>query len=199
MRSFSTHPLSTLFHTAAVLAVVLLISAGVRAQETYHPQDEGVFARLSYDTSAVVSEDDAVRHLCVTVLSDGEYRIERTLHTGTERLQGKLTKEQLEQLKTLLDSEKLRAVASNHSGLIRQDSESFAAEIQRGEDGAQRLRWLNADDESPFPASIAKVVDWLKRFEAKDAQAFEYAEYPDVCPASGLRRIQPSVAQNGKP
>ena len=185
--------------TCILAAAMVLISAGVRAQEAYHQQDADVFARLSYDTSAVVSEDDAVRHICVTVLSNGEYRIERMLHTGTERLQGKLTKEQLEQLKTLLDSEKLRAVASNHGGLIRQDSESFAAEIQRGDDGAQRLRWLNADDESPFPASVAKVVNWLKRFEAKDAKAFEYAEYPDVCPASGLRRIQPSVAQNRKP
>jgi hypothetical protein len=186
------------FPTFVFAAAVVLISAGVRAQETYHQQDADIFARLSYDTSAILS-DDAARHICVAVSRDGEYRIERRLFTGTERLQGKLTKEQLEQLKTLLGSEKLRAVSSNHGGLIRQDSENFAAEIQRGEDGAQRLRWLNADDESPFPASVAKVVDWLKSFEPKDAKAFEYAEYPDVCPAIGLRRIQPSMAQNDKP
>jgi len=117
------------FPTFVVVAAVVLISAGVRAQEAYHSHDADLFARLAYDTSAIVSDDAAARHICVAVSRDGGYRIERTLITGTERLQGKLTKEQREQLKTLLDSEKFRAVTSNHGGLIRQDSESFAAEM----------------------------------------------------------------------
>ncbi len=189
MRSFLTF----------VLAAAVLIPAGAWAQEVLLPKDADLFARLSYDTSAMRRDDDAARHICLAVSRDGEYRIERMLRTGTERLQGTLTKEQLEQLKGLLGADQFRALSSNHGGLIRQESESFGAEIQHVEDGAQRLRWLNADGESPFPASVAKVVDWLKHFEAKDAKPFVYAEFPDVCPPGGLRRIQPSVAQNGKP
>lgn len=195
---------SLLAFTLAAIAV--LISTGVSAQEVYHSQDSNLFARFSYDTSAIVA-DDGPRHICVAVSRDGEYRIERTLvpmsgltsGDGPERLQGKLTREQLDQLKALLDSDQFRAASSNHGGLIRQESESFGAEIQRAEDGAQRLRWLNADGENPFPVSVAKVVDWLKHFDAKNATPFTYAEYPDVCPPGGLRRIQPSMAKNGQP
>ncbi len=186
------------FLTFVVVMALVLISAGARAQEVLHPRDADLFARLSYDTSAIVP-DDAARHICVAVSRDGKYRIERTLITGTDRLHGNLTKEQLERLNTLLGSDEFRGLSSNHGGLIRQESGSFGAEIQHAEDGAQRLHWLNADGESPFPASVAKVVEWLKHFEAKDATPFVYTEYPDVCPTGALRRIQPSVTQNGKP
>jgi hypothetical protein len=177
---------------------VLLISVGLWAQEVYHADDTDLLARLSYDHSAIVHGED-VRQVCIAVSRAGEYRIMRSLTTGeTQRLQGKVRQEQLQQLKTLLKSTELKALSANHGGLIRQDSESFAAEIPR-KDGAQRLQWLNADGESPFPAPVAKVVDWLKHFEPKDAKAFDYAEYPDVCPSGGLRLIQPSVAENGRP
>jgi hypothetical protein len=39
----------------------------------------------------------------------------------------------------------------------------------------------------------------VKHFEPQDAQTYDYAEYPDVCPSGGLRLIQPSVARNGRP
>ena len=101
-------------------------------------------------------------------------------------------------------------MSGDHGGLIRQESERFAAEILFGdrgrEDGARkglghepwRLQWLNADGESPFPASASTLVDWLKRFQPKDGKSFEYADYPDVCPG-GLRLLQPAVAQNSHP
>ena len=66
-------------------------------------------------------------------------------------------------------------------------------------EAAWRLKWLNADGESPFPASVSKLVDWLQGFQPKDAKSFEYAEYPEVCPAGGLRLLQPSVAENSHP
>jgi len=129
-----------------------------------------------------------------------------------QRLQGKMPKEQFEQLKTLLGSAEFRALSGNHGGLIRQDAESFAAEIpstpRKHADGfdvrsadlpAQRVQWLNGDGESPFPEPMAKVVDWLKHFEPTDGKAFVYAEYPDVCPSGGLRLLQPSMAENGRP
>jgi len=176
----------------------LLISVGLWAQDAYHANDPDLLARLSYDHSAIVHNED-VRQVCIAVSRDGEYRIMRSLTTGEmQRLQGTVPQEQLQQLKALLKSPEFKALGANHGGLIRQDSESFAAEIPR-KDGAQRLQWLNADGESPFPAPVAKVVDWLKHFEPSNGKAFEYAEYPDVCPSGGLRLIQPSMAENARP
>ncbi len=188
------HPYAKSFLTTAVL----MMSVGLWAQEAYHADDTDLLARLSYDHSAIVHGED-VRQVCIAVSRDGEYRITRSLTTGEmQRMKGKLPQEQLQQLRTLLKSAEFKALPARHGGLIRQDSESFAAEIPR-KDRAQRLQWLNADGESPFPAPVAKVVDWLKHFEPQDAKAFDYAEYPDVCPSGGLRLIQPSVAENGRP
>ncbi len=61
---------------------------------------------------------------------------------------------------------------------------------------ARRLQWLNGDGENPFPAPISKVVEWMKHFEPKNAKEFEYAEFPDVCPSTGVRLVQPAVAEN---
>jgi len=60
----------------------------------------------------------------------------------------------------------------------------------------QRLQWLNADDESPFPATIEKLVSWMKSFQPKDAREFTYAEFPNVCPSIGLSFVEPSIATN---
>jgi hypothetical protein len=187
-----------LYAKSYLAAVVILISVGLWAQEVYHADDADLLARLSYGNSPVVHGED-VRQICIAVSRNGEYRITRSLATGEmQRMKGKVPQEQLQQLRTLLKSAEFKALPASHGGLIRQDSESFAAEIPRT-DGAQRLKWLNADGESPFPAPLAKVVDWLKHFEPKDATPYDYAEYPDVCPSGGLRLIQPSVARNGRP
>lgn len=192
-------PYAKTFLTAAVL----LVSVGLWAQEVYHSLDPDLLARLSYDSSAVV-QGEGVRHICVAVSRDGDYRIVRSPNRGqTQRLQGKMPQEQFQQLETLLESPEFRGLSGNHGGLIRQESESFGAEIPmpgpQREAGAQRLRWLNADGESPFPDSVAKVIHWLKHFEPMDGKPFVYAEYPDVCPSSGLRLLQPSVAANLNP
>jgi hypothetical protein len=184
-------------------ATVLLLSVGSWAQEVYHFNGPDLLARLSYDSSPVVQRD-GVRHVCVAVSHDGDYRIVRSLNSGqAQRLQGKIPQEQFQQLKTLLGSADFRALSGSHGGLIFQESESFAAEIpMRGwqrESATQRLQWLNANGESPFPDSVAKVVDWLKHFEPTDGKLFVYAEYPDVCPSGRLRLLQPSVADNLHP
>ncbi len=199
-------------HRKMLLTVsFLLVPLGMSAQETGH-HDSALLARLSYERSGVVVQADGVRHVCVAVTRDGEYRIVRTGPLGlTDRLHGKMLKEQLQQLTKLLASPEFRAVSGDHSGLIRQDAESFAAEIpgpvrdhadatrQWMERDAWRLQWLNADGESPFPVSVAKVVDWLQQFQPKDGKSFLYAEFPDVCPSSGLRLLQPTVAGNQGP
>ncbi|MFZ0805109.1 MAG: hypothetical protein WAN03_02950 [Candidatus Sulfotelmatobacter sp.] len=136
-----------------------------------------------------------MRHVCVAVSRDGEYRIVRSLDNGqTQRLQGKMPKEDLRQLTKLLGAADFRNLSGDGGGLIRQEAEIFMVEILEPE--AWHLQWLNADGENPFPASVFKLIDWLQRFQPKDGKSFEYAEYPDVCPAGGLRLLQPSVAEN---
>ena len=184
-------------------ASVVLLSVGLWGQQLYQPK---VLARLSYDSSAM-SQGEGVRHVCVAVSADGWYRIVRTVDHGENvRAQGKLPAEQFQQLKKSLDSRGFRKLPQSYGGLILQGAEIFAVELPGAveSDGAdhaltdhtQRLRWLNADGENPFPAAIVPVVNWLKNFEPKDGKAFEYAEFQDVCPSVGLSLVQPSVAGN---
>jgi hypothetical protein len=193
------------------LISLLLIPLGVWAQESNHRTDSDLLARLSYENSSVVWPP-VVRHVCVAVTRDGEYRIVRSLvHGETQRLRGKMPKEQLQQLTELLEAAEFRALSGDHGGLVRRDAEVFGAEIPRPMrehvDGARkwrerdvwRLQWLNADGESPFPGSVGKVVDWLQHFQPKDGKPFLYAEFPDVCPTGGLRLVQPAVAENQHP
>jgi hypothetical protein len=151
-------------------------------------------ARLSYESSPAVQRG-TVRHVCVAVSRDGEYRIVRSLDNGqTEGLYGKMPKEDFRQLTKLLGAADFRNLSGDESGVIRQEAEIFVTEILEPE--TWHLQWLNADGENPFPASISKLINWLQRFQPKDGKSFEYAEYPDVCPAGGLRLLQPPVAEN---
>jgi hypothetical protein len=200
-------------HTKILLTVsFLLISLGIWAQESDHANDSDLLARLSYANSAVV-QSRGVQHVCVAVTRDGEYRIVRSTDYGQMlRLRGKIPQEQFQQLTKLLGESEFRALSGYHGGLIRQDAESFSAEIpgpmRAHADGtprlwmerhAWRLQWLNADGENPFPGSVAKVVDWLQHFQPSGGKSFLYAEFPDVCPSSGFRLVQPAVAENQQP
>jgi hypothetical protein len=170
-----------------VTAAVVLVSFGLWAQETYQPPDPDLLARFSYQGD---------QHICVAVSRGGDYRLVRVPALGpTQRLHGKIRAEQLQQLRKLISDPHFRALSGTHGGLIRQESESFGAEILR-DSGAQRLQWLNADGESPFPGSVSKIVDWLEHFQPTGGKPFEFAEYPEVCPSGGLRLLQPSVAEN---
>lgn len=186
-------------------ASVVLLSVGLWGQQLYQTK---MLARLSYDNSAM-SQSESVRHVCVAVSADGWYRFVRTMGDGqTVRTQGKLPVEQFQQLKKALDSSKFRKLPQSDGGLILQDAEIFAAELPGPvefdgtdhtlADHTQRLRWLNADGENPFPAAIAPVVNWLKRFEPKDGKPLEETEFQDVCPSVGLSLVQPSVATNSQ-
>jgi hypothetical protein len=200
-----------LYSKTLLTAAILLVASSSIAQEPYRSPDPELLARLSYDISGAVVHGN-VGHVCVAVSRDGDYRVVRSLDNGqTQRLHGKMLKKEFRQLTTLLEAADFRNLPEDHGGLIRQKAESFAAEIplgeRWGEDGARKwleheawhLQWLNADGESPFPASVFKLVDWLQSFQPKDGQSFEYAEYSDVCPAGGLRLLQPSVAENSHP
>jgi hypothetical protein len=191
-------------------AALLLATSGSLAQQRYRSPDPDLMARLSYDNSGAV-ENRNVRHVCIAVSRDGEYRIVWSFdNRQNQRLHGTMAKQEFDQLSKLLESAQLRKLSGDHGGLVRQQAERFAAEIPIGgsdvdgigeglEQKAWYLQWLNGDGENPFPAPVSKVVEWIKRFQPKGGKSFEYTEYPDVCPAGGPRFLQPSVAENSHP
>jgi len=201
------HCLEMLLTTA--LLVTASISIGQERSRPYAP-DSDVLARLSYDVSGVVLPGN-VRHACIAVSRDGEYRIERwTALEPIERLHGKMPKEEFNRLSELLGATELRSLSGYHGGVVRQEAETFGAEVPVGDrshldgapqqpDPAWRLQWMNGDGRNPFPASVSRLVNWIKRFQPKDGNTFEYTDYPEVCPTAGLRLLHPSVAQKLHP
>ena len=196
----------------SLIAALLLVASVSIAQEATPSADAALMARLSYNNSWF-AQPGSVMHVCFAVSKDGDYRIVRSLNDGhTQRLHGNLPKEEFRLLSNLLHAAEFRNLSGNGGSLIRHEAETFAAEIAvRGrwhDDGhgtkwlepeSWRLQWLNADGETPFPSPVAKVVDWLKRFEPRNARRFENAEFSDVCPSSGLRLVQPSISENLRP
>lgn len=180
------------------MAAVLVISIPLASQEVFHPANVG-FARFSYVSNPAV-HGPGPENICFAVSSSGEYRIVRQ---GMGGMHGKLTDDDLQKFKTLIRSEEFRSLSGNHGGLIRQESESFTAEIPwtawQEHGRTQRFQWLNADGVSPFPVSAVKVIEWMKSFIPRGGEPFDYAEYPDVCPFGGLRYVQPSVAESRQP
>jgi hypothetical protein len=195
-----------------LMAAILLVASVSTAQEATPSVDAGFMARLSYNNSGF-AQPGSVMHACFAVSKEGDYRIVRLLNNGhTQRLHGNMPKEELRQLSNLLEAPEFRKLSGNGGGLVRHEAETFSTEIAlRGrwhDDGygtkwlepeSWRLQWLNADGDTPFPSPVAKVVDWLKRFEPKNAQRFENTEFPDVCPSGGIRLLQPSISENLRP
>jgi hypothetical protein len=195
-----------------LIAAILLAASVSIAQEATPSADAVLMARLSYDNSGF-AQPGSVMHVCFAVSKDGGYRMVRSLDDGhTQRLHGNMPKEEFRQLSNLLEAGDFRNLSGNGGGLVRQEAETFAAEIAVGgrwhDDGhgtkwlepeSWRRRWLNADGETPFPSPVAKMVDWLKRFEPKNAKRFENTEFADVCPSGGLSLVQPSISENLRP
>jgi len=195
-----------------LIAAILLFASVSRAQEAAPSADTALMARLSYDNSRF-AQPGSLMHVCFAVFKDGDYRTVRLLEDGhTQRLHGNMPKEEFRQLSNLLEAADFRNLSGAGGGLVRQEAETFAAEIAAGgrwhhdghgtkrfEPETWRLQWLNADGETPFPSQVAKVVDWLKRFEPKNAKRFDNTEFPDVCPSGRIRPVQPSLSENLRP
>jgi hypothetical protein len=191
---------------ACLITAVLTAISTLYGQEHSHFSDPNLLAKLSFDSSGAVLIQ-GVQHICIAVSRDGTYRMMRSPILGmlrsdparlAQRVQGTMSGEQLQRLKTLLDSSDLRSVSGNHSGIIRQSAEIFAAEIpaanKQVSDGTLHVQWLNADGQNPFPSPLNKIVDWLNDFEPVNAKPLADLEFQDVCPSVGLQRLQPSVA-----
>jgi archaellum component FlaG (FlaF/FlaG flagellin family) len=93
-----------LYSKMLLTSATILVASGSIAQERFHPPDPNLMARFSYDNSGVVRPGN-VRHVCVAVSRDGDYRIVRALDNGqTQRLHGKMSKEESRQLNNLLEA-----------------------------------------------------------------------------------------------
>jgi hypothetical protein len=202
--------------TTLLLTVFLLVTTAAWAQQPLDSGESSLLVRLSYERSPL--HPDGIQRICISVLNDGNYRIV-SLTNGANlpvRLKGKMGDDPLLQLKRLLALRELRSVSPNSADIIRDHAEKFAAEISRVDfpptfklldtptghpqtlpGPPRRVQWLNADDESPFPVPIAKLIDWMERFKAENAENFDYSEFSNVCPSVGLSLVQPSVAANG--
>lgn len=200
------------FASTILVAALLGMSAGLSAQAISPWHEPDILARLSYHASTA--------QICVEITLDGAYRIERSVESvrrvrsrsaeqhildGPQRLEGKLSQKEFRELEALLGSHDFRSLGNNHPGLIRQDAENFAAEIPISSreaatyDRTLHLQWLNADNESPFPATVEKIVSWIKNLHAKNAHSFTSGAFPDICPRGGITLIQPSIADNQHP
>lgn len=207
-----------------LLMAFLLVTAVAWAQGPDQAVDPDLLIRFS-DPDLLVRlsyERWPRQQACISVSQDGDYRILSPSNTSGDRLRlkGKMADDQLLRLKKMLGAPAFRSLSSNHAGMIRDHAENFRAEVSRVElqpafqfEGnkssvhprslpapPRRLHWLNADDESPFPAPIAQLVDWMENFKPKGAKPFDYWEFPeDVCPSVGFSLVQPAVAANGNP
>ena len=201
-----------------LLVAVALWTGAVWAQESYHSPDPDLLVRLSYKSSLMAS--DSIRQICIEVSQQGDYRILSSMSEadGPSGLEGKMSQDQLQALKTLLAESAFRSLAGNHAGIIRNYAERFVAEVSRvdlpaafqvgpetpsgspSKPGPPRwLQWLNADGENPFPAPMAKIIRWMKAFETKNPKQLEDPELANVCPSVGLSFVDPSMATNQRP
>jgi hypothetical protein len=212
------------FVTAAVLTAALALYGQEQQRksvsEQKHSSGPNLLVRLAFDSGGWLSPGS--QNICLAVDQDGNYRMMRTnaglrmigtldldsaapinqdtsrsLLDPTERLEGRLSAEQLQQLKILVGSSDLRTLAGNHVALIRQSAETFTAEIpvldKQVSDGTLHVHLLDADGESPFPEPARKIVDWLNHFEPKNAKTAAALEFRDVCPGGGLQLVQPAA------
>ena len=201
--------------TKSFLALFLLVAAVAWGQQPYREPGADLLVRLSYE------QRWPDQKTCISVSQDGEYQIIAPSYTTSDpvRRKGKLTDDQLLRLKKMLTAPAFRSLSPNEAGMIRDHAENFRAEIWRVETPPafrlldvptghprtpprppRQMHWLNADDASPFPSPIAKLIDWMQDFRPKNAERFDDSAFrEDVCPSIGLSLIQPSVAVNQRP
>ena len=195
--------------TVFAIAVFLAASVVSFAQERAQSPDPDILVRISYASSYA--------QICASISQDGNFRILslRDSLTNPSLLKGKMGEDQLLHLKKTLAGLEARPLLPNHSNLIRDHAERFAAEISKIEfppkfklldapttrpttppGSPHRVEWLNPDDQNPFPAPIAKLIDWMQGFQSKNAKPSDSSEFWTICPSVGLSYVQPSIAEN---
>ncbi len=198
--------------TVLAIAVFLALSAVSFAQQQLQSADPDLLVRVSYASSNSTQ-------ICASISQDGDYRILWLKNSLTDPtlLKGKMGQNELLRLKKTLAGLEREPLLPNHSNLIRDHAERFAAEISRIEfpskfklldaptnpatpDGSpHRVQWLNPDNQNPFPELIAKLVDWMRRFQNADGELWDMLAMDNICPSVGLSYVQPSIATNVHP
>jgi hypothetical protein len=159
---------------------------------------KNLLARLSYD-STYVSEERGQQYssrLCFEVYRDGHYRISRVTKKGTENLGGTMPQEQVSQLANLV---KKIDFDSKGGGIVRLGSETFVAEIARG-DKTRRYIWVDPDHHRPFPDPATDVIQWLQDFKAQGATPLTASERSmmQICPRMSDNPVQPVTLRCGQ-
>jgi hypothetical protein len=112
---------------------------------------------------------------------------------GPRILNGKLSEEQLTRLTAIL--QKIRFRQPPTSGLVLNGADWFAAEIVQDHQ-TKLYKWVNADDQDPFPQSVLDLVTWLQNFKAENARLLSSRgglTNLRICPAMTID-VQPVIA-----
>ncbi len=198
---------------AFAICLFLSVSTASFAQREIQSADPDLLVRVSYASSYGVQ-------ICASISQDGDYRILSLKDSLTDPtlLKRKMGQHELLRLKKTLAGLEKRPVLPKSAGIIRDHAERFAAEISRIEfpskfklldaptahpqtpDGSpHRVQWLNPDNQNPFPAQIANLVDWMRAFQNANGELSNNSAFDNICPSVGLSYVQPSIATNSHP
>lgn len=199
--------------TVLAIAVFLAISTLSFAQREMQAADPDLLVRVSYASSYGVQ-------ICASISQDGDYRILSLKDSLTDPtlLKGKMGQSELLRLKKTLAGLETRPLLPKSADIIRDHAERFAAEISRIEfpskfklldapiarpatppGSPHRVQWLNPDNQNPFPAPIAKLVDWMRGIQNSNGELQGRLAMDNICPSVGLSYVQPSIATNVHP
>jgi hypothetical protein len=184
-------PQKTLF----IVTLILLASSSLASAQSKEPGSDSLLARVSYNGgSSLIDRDmqEGYPQSCFALYRNGYYQILRTTKDGTESFQGTLSQHQRLHLGRML---KDLDFDGSRGGVVLQGAERFVAEITR-EGKTIHYVWMNPDHQHPFPNSAARVIDWLRDFEAEGASPLtlrELSEHP-ICPPASAKPVQPVVA-----
>lgn len=199
--------------TVLAIAAFAALSTASFAQQGMQSADPDLLVRVSYASSYGVQ-------ICASITQDGDYRILslRNSLTNPVLLKGKMYADQLLRLKKTLAELERRPLLPSEADIIRNHAERFAAEISKIEfpskfklldapvaqpqtppGSPHRVQWLNPDNQNPFPAPIAKLVDWMRSFQNANGESWDKLAIDNICPSVGLSYVQPSIATNVHP
>ena len=174
--------------------LMLLISCLAFAQSRTHGSDR-LFARFSYGGGHIVDwrYEQGNPQICFALYRSGYYRVSRLTERGTETLQGTLREDQVTRFRKTLENLDFQ---SSEGGVIREGAEMLEAEIVR-KGKPMHYRWINPDDQRPFPDSVMNLVKWLRGFEPEGAFPFterELSDQPSICPPASPNPLVPLFA-----
>jgi hypothetical protein len=154
-------------------------------------RSSNLLARLSYNSNYLAdgSKQQHSPRICFELYRTGRYRISRMTTGATENLGGILSQSQLSLVIKMLGRLDFE---SSGGGVIRRGSESFAAEIVRGNQ-TMRYVWVDPDHQRPFPDSAVSIINWLQGFTAQDASPITVPELSTdpICPRISDKPVQP--------